>query len=173
MIRSLLWVCLPFLLLHCSRKGENPLPQEPIQPRSAYDLEATYLVFRTVAGGSPTTTFRVGQDFWTGFQITNVGLQTIPREAIDFAMYQDGKAVVPRSRWEWVRNRSSLTPGASWKGGSSPPHATVAGGVNSRRWTFTRKPGIYELNLEVYLHPRYEEENKDNNEFILTVEVKE
>lgn len=172
MIRSLLWVCLPFLLLHCSRKGENPLPQEPIQPRSAYDLEATSLVFRTVAGGSPTTTFRVGQDFWTGIGISNVGLQPIPGSAIDFSEYQNGRVITPRGQNDF-RQMAPLAPGSTWKFGLSPPQATVRGGVNSRKWTFTREPGTYELKLIAHLHHRYEEENKDNNEFILTVEVKE
>lgn len=62
-------------------------------------------------------------------------------------------------------DRGQLEPGASYRIISPPP--------SSQEWTFTQNPGTYELKFRVILHPHYEEEDKDNNLFILTVEVKE
>ena len=169
MIRYILLASFHFLLFHCARQGENPLPIEPIQILPDYDLEATSLEFRIDPEKGPTTAFRVGQDVWVRYVIKNLGLQTLSMSAISYSLRQNDKlvrsAVDEWGVWHGLSG-SPLASGDSLRLGTSPPYS-------SRDWTFTQQPGIYELKLKVFLHPRYEEEDKDNNLFTLTVEVRE
>ncbi len=168
MIRCLLCACLPIILLYCARKGENPLPVEPIMPLPDYDLEATSLEFRTDPSKDPTTTFRVGEDLWVRFAISNVGVQPVRRKDFNYSLHQNDtiiqRALTERGTWP-IYDGPPLAPGDQYEIWKSPPY--------SREWTFTQNPGTYELKLEVLLHPQYEELLKDDNVFTLTVEVKE
>ena len=168
MIKYFLMACFLILLFHCSRKGENPLPIEPVLALPDYDLEATYLEFRSDPGEDPTTSFRVGQDVWVGFAISNVGSKAVPREAFNYSLHQNEtiiqRALTVRGHWPIYRG-DPIAPGDQYEIRKPPPY--------TRRWTFTKNPGTYELKLEVLLHPDYEDPFQDNNQFIVTVEVKD
>ncbi len=168
MIRCLLWTCLSIFLLHCSRQGKNPLPLTPTMAIPDHDLEATYLEFRTDPREDPTTAFRVGQDVWVRFAISNVGVRPVRRKDFNYSLHQNDTiiqhALTERGTWP-IYDGPQLAPGDQYEIWKSPPY--------SREWTFTQNPGTYELKLEVFLHPRYDEQFTDDNVFILTVEVKE
>ena len=165
MKKQALLACLSFLVC-CSRSGENPLPIEPLQPRSEYDIEASELRITTQSGGPHSPTIKVGADVWIATKVCNVGLQPVSGVSIGESLGVNGRRVAshtgPRS--------SRLVPGGCSRGVISHPGQAAYPGV----WYFKpEEPGRYEFKYRVSLSSLFEEENKDNNELVVAVEVKE
>ena len=165
MRQQALLVCLSFLVC-CSRAGENPLPIEPLQPRSEFDLEASELLIRKDPWAPHDPQIKIGADVWIYTTICNVGLQ--PVHARDYAesLELNGKIVRPAQFFPHT-TLGPLLPERCSLGSFSNPDVGRYGG-----WVFKpEEPGRYELKYRVHISPRLEEENKDNNELVVVVEV--
>ena len=165
--KQALLVCLP-LLVCCSRAGENPLPVEPLQPRSEYDLEARELRIMTQSWGPHQRRIKVGANVWIFTSICNVGLQSIKDADFSQSLELNGKIVVQPV---FVRNsrQPPLRPGGCLKSVLTSPRVVSLGG-----WGFRPGlPGRYEFKLRAHLEPSLEEENVDNNELVVVIEVEQ
>ena len=159
--------CLCFLMC-CSRAGENPLPVEPAQPRSEYDLEARELRIMTQSWGPHQRRIKVGANVWISYSICNVGLQSIQGKDYRDSLELNGKTVID-SPFGIYRSFGPLAPGGCLKGQLTSPRVLSLGGWGFRPGV----PGRYEFKLRAHLEPSLEEENVDNNEIILEVEVEQ
>ena len=165
MKKRALLACLP-LLVCCSRAGENPLPIEPLQPRSEYDLEAAELKIQVQAGGPHTLRIKAGADVWIWARLCNVGLKSIHGTEITQSLEINGKIVRPPQFGEF--SRRLFDPGECNSGSLSLP----AQADNPAVWGFKpEEPGRYEFRYVVHLRQRLEEENIANNEIVVVVEV--
>ena len=166
MKKQALLACLS-LLVCCSRAGENPLPIEPLVPRSDYDLQASDLKIQVREGGPHTLRMKVGADVWIWSSICNVGLQTIRGSDYTKSVEINGKIVRP-PRFGEYSGLGPLVPGVCNRGSVSLPSQARYPGV----WFFKpEEPGRYEFKYLVHLRPRLEEENIANNEIVVVVEV--
>ena len=166
--KKALLVCFSFLVC-CSRAGENPLPVEPLQPRSEYDMEASELKIQVQAGGPHRPQIKVGADVWVYHSICNVGLQTIHARNIAESLEVNGRIVKP-ARFYPETTLGPLLPGRCRKGLLSTPEDVT----HPDFWGFKpEEPGRYEFTYRVHLSTRLVEENQDNNEIILEVEVEQ
>ena len=164
MKKQALLACLSFLLC-CSRAGENPLPIEPLQPRSEYDIEASDLRITTQSGGPHSPTIKVGADVWIATKVCNVGLQPVSGVSIGTSLKLNGRRVASNTL-----SSGRVDPGGCRRGVISHPGQAAYPGV----WYFKpEEPGRYEFKYRVSLSSLFEEENKDNNELVVAVEVKE
>ena len=159
MKKPALLACLSVFFLCCSRAGENPLPIEPLLPRSEYDLEASELKIQNQQGGPHRPRIKIGSDVWIFTSICNVGLQPIPGAYYGESLEVNGKIV----------HRHSLGVYSSF--GPLAPGGCNKGAVSLSR--MPEEPGRYEFKFQVHLSSRLEEENKDNNELVLVVEVEQ
>lgn len=162
-----LLACLP-LLVCCSRAGENPLPVEPLLPRSEYDIEASNLKIAVQQGGPHRQRIKVGADVWIVTKYCNVGLQSIPGKDYRDTLEFNGR-MVRDPPFGVYRSFGPLVPGQCIRGETSHP-AQAGLGV----WYFRAAvPGRYEFKYRVHLKSPLEEENLSNNEFVVVIEVEQ